>query len=172
VLAHETAKAGSTEVLLAGPWANKGSYLVVDPSYVDPTTLLALAKATGDARFSALAAGGSRLVEDLMRPLPPDWATVNTAMAKATPVSGAGSTDGPGTFTYDAPRALVRLADNFDAAARGAEARAWSVFKDTKPQDIVTEHRLGGAAVGNVHHPVTLVAAAGAARQAATRAPS
>jgi endo-1,4-beta-D-glucanase Y len=164
VLAHETVKAGSTEILLAGPWANKGSYLVVDPSYVDPTTLLALAKATGDPRFSALAAGGSRLVEDLMSPLPPDWATVNIATANATPVSGADSTDGPGTFTYDAPRALVRLAENPDAAARSAEARAWSVFNDTKPQDIVTEHQLSGAAVGNVHHPVTLVAAAGVAR--------
>jgi endoglucanase len=164
VLAHETATAGSTEVLLAGPWADKGSYLVFDPSYVDPTTLLALAKATGDPQFSALSAGSSRLVEELMRPLPPDWATVNTASAKATPVSGADSPDGPGMFTYDAPRALVRLAENPDAAARSAEGRAWSVFKDTDPQDIVTEHRLSGAAVGNVHHPVTLVAAAGAAQ--------
>jgi endoglucanase len=164
VLAHETARASSTDVLLAGTFADKGGYLVFDPSYVDPTTLLALAKATGDARFSALAAGSSRLVEDLMRPLPPDWATVDTASAKATPVSGAGSTNGPGMFTFDAPRALVRLAENPDAAARSAEARAWSVFKDTKPQAIVTEHQLSGAAVGNVHHPVTLVAAAGAAK--------
>jgi endo-1,4-beta-D-glucanase Y len=164
VLAHETAEAGSTEVLLAGPWADKGSYLVFDPSYVDPTTLLALAKATGDARFSALAAGSSRLVEELMSPLPPDWATVNTATATPSPVSGADATDGPGMFTYDAPRALVRLAENPDATARSAEARAWSAFKDTTPEDIVTEHRLDGSAVGSVHHPVTLVAAAGAAQ--------
>ena len=164
VLAHETAKAGSTEVLLAGPWANKGSYLVFDPSYVDPTTLLALAKATGNSQFSAVAAGSSRLVEELMRPLPPDWATVNTATETATPVSGPDSTNGPGMFTFDAPRALVRLAENPDTAARSAVTHAWSVFKDTNPHDIVTEHQLSGAAVGTVHSPVTLVAAAGAAK--------
>jgi endoglucanase len=164
VLAHETATAGSTEVLLAGPWADKGSYLVVDPSYVDPTTLLALASATGDSRFSALAADGSRLVEDLMMPLPPDWAIVDTATAQATPVSGPTATTGPGMFTYDAPRALVRLAENPDWAAKSAEARAWSVFRDTKPRDIVTVHQLSGTAVGDVHHPVTLVAAAAAAK--------
>jgi endo-1,4-beta-D-glucanase Y len=164
VLAHETARAGSTEVLLAGPWANQGSHLVVDPSYVDPTTLLALANATGDSRFGALAADGSGLVEDLMMPLPPDWAIVDTATAQVTPVSGPDATGGPGMFTYDAPRALVRLAENPDSAAKSAEARAWSVFRDTQPQDIVTVHRLNGTAVGDVHHPVTLVAAAGAAK--------
>jgi endoglucanase len=164
VLAHETAKAGSTEVLLAGPWADKGDYLVFDPSYVDPTTLLALASATGDARFSALAADGSDLVENLMWPLPPDWAIVNTDTEQVTPVSGPNTTSGPGMFTYDAPRALVRLAENPTPAARSAEARAWSVFRDTQPQDIVTEHELSGAAVGDVHHPVTLVAAAAAAK--------
>jgi endoglucanase len=164
VLAHETAMAGSIEVLLAGPWADKGSHLVFDPSYVDPTTLLALASATGDSRFSALAADDSRLVEDLMMPLPPDWAIVDTDTAQVTPVSGPDATSGPGMFTYDAPRALVRLAENPDSAAKSAEARAWSVFRDTQPQDIVTVHRLNGTAVGDVHHPVTLVAAAGAAK--------
>ena len=164
VLAHETAEVGSTEVLLAGPWANKGSHLVFNPSYVDPTTLDALARATGDSQFSALAAGSSRLVEELMSPLPPDWATVNTATAQATGVSGPDATRGPGMFTFDAPRALVRLAENPDAAARSAEARAWSVFKATKPQDIVTEHQLSGAAVGTTKSPVTLAAVAGAAK--------
>lgn len=166
VLAHETAMAGSTAVLLAGPWANKGSHLVFDPSYVDPTTLDALARATGDARFSALARGSGGLVEDLTAPLPPDWAVVPTGSGQPTPVSGPDATTGPGMFTYDAPRALVRLAENPGAAARRAEARAWSVFKDTRPEDIVTVHRLSGAAVGTVHHPVTLVAAAGAAKAA------
>jgi endoglucanase len=164
VLAHETATSGSTEVLLAGPFANKGSHLVFNPSYVDPTTLKALASATGDSRFSALASGSSRLVEDLMSPLPPDWATVDTATAQATPVSSVNATRGPGMFTFDAPRALVRLAENPDAAARSAEARAWSVFKETKPVDIVTEHQLSGAAVGTTKNPVTLAAAAGAAK--------
>ncbi|MBV9367248.1 MAG: hypothetical protein JOY89_23680, partial [Solirubrobacterales bacterium] len=86
VLANETAKAGSIDVLLPGPWANMGSHLVFNPSYVDPTTLRALASATGDGRFRALAAGGTKLIDQLTRPLPPDWAIVNPATGQATPV--------------------------------------------------------------------------------------
>jgi endoglucanase len=166
VLARETARAGSLDVLLAGPWANKGSYLVFNPSYVDPLTLTALARATGDSRFSALAAGGRTLVDELTRPLPPDWATVSAASGQPTPVSGAGSTAGPGLFSYDAPRTLVRFALDPDTGGRAAVARAWDVFKETAPADIVTEHQLSGTAVGNTHSPVTLVAVAGAAKAA------
>ncbi len=166
VLARETARAGSLQVLLAGPWANKGSYVTFNPSYVDPTTLQALARASGDARFAAVAAGGRTLVDELTRPLPPDWAIVNTASGQATPVSAAGSTSGPGMFTYDAPRTLVRFAIDSAAKGRAAVARAWDVFKETRPQDVVTEHQLSGAAIDDVHSPVTLVAVAGAAKAA------
>jgi endoglucanase len=166
VLAQETAKAGSTDVLLAGPWAKMGSRLMFNPSYVDPTTLDALAAATGDSRFSAVAAGGTQLVNQLTRPLPPDWAMVNTSTGQATPVSAAASTSGPGAFTYDAPRTLVRFALDRDPAGRSAASRAWGVFKYTQPQDIVTEHQLSGAPIGSSHDAVTLVAAAGAAKAA------
>jgi endoglucanase len=166
VLANETANAGSIQVLLAGPWAKMGSHLVFNPSYVDPTTLSALAAVTGDSRFSAVASGGTRLVNELTRPLPPDWAIVNTATGQATPVSAAASTSGPGAFTYDAPRALVRFALDQDPAGRSAVMRAWGVFKDTQPQDIVTEHQLSGTPIGTSHDAVTIVAAAGAAKAA------
>ncbi|HZE07079.1 MAG TPA: glycosyl hydrolase family 8, partial [Solirubrobacteraceae bacterium] len=166
ILAHETAKAGSLQVLMAGPWANKGGYLVFDPSYVDPTTLQDLAKVTGDSRFSAVDAGSTQLVNDLTRPLPPDWAIVNTHTGQPTPVSGASSTSGPGMFTFDAPRTLVRFALDPNPAGRAAAARAWSVFSKTAPQDIVTQHQLSGAAAGSTHSPVTLVAVAGAAKAA------
>jgi endoglucanase len=166
VLAHETAKAGSIDVLLAGPWANMGSHLVFNPSYVDPTTLDALATATGNSRFRDVAAGGTELVNELTRPLPPDWAIVSAATGQVTPVSAAASTNGPGVFTYDAPRALVRFAIDRDPAGPRAVARAWGVFKYTQPQDIVTEHQLSGAPIGTSHDAVTLVAAAGAAKAA------
>ncbi|MBV8432008.1 MAG: hypothetical protein JO244_12640, partial [Solirubrobacterales bacterium] len=104
ILAHETARAGSLEVLLPGPWANKPGNLPFNPSYVDPATLTALARASGDARFNALALGGVQLVNQLMHPLPPDWATVSTQTGQASPVSGADATSGPGMFTFDAPR--------------------------------------------------------------------
>ena len=166
VLARETAKAGSIDVLLAGPWAKMGSHLVFNPSYVDPTALNALAAASGDSRFRDVAAGGTQLVNELTRPLPPDWATVSTATGQATPVSAAASTTGPGAFTYDAPRTLVRFALDQSPVGRRVVARAWGVFEYTQPQDIVTEHHLSGAPIGTSHDAVTLVAAAGAAKAA------
>lgn len=166
VLAHETAKAGSTYVLLAGPWANMGSHLVFNPSYVDPTTLRALASASGNARFGAVAAGGTRLINQLTQPLPPDWAIVNAATGHATPVSAANATTGPGMFTYDAPRTLIRFAVDSDPTARSALGRAWSVFKYTNPVDMVTEHQLTGAPAGSSHDAITPLAAAGAAKAA------
>jgi len=166
VLGQETAKAGSIDVLLAGPWAKMGSHLVFDPSYVDPTTLDALASASGDSRFRDVAAGGRQLVNELTRPLPPDWAIVDTATGGVTSMSAAASTTGPGAFTYDAPRTLVRFALDPDLLSRSAVARAWGVFKYTQPQDIVTEHQLSGAPIGTSHDAVTVVAAAGAAKAA------
>jgi endoglucanase len=166
VLAHETARAGTIEVLLAGPWANKDGNLTFNPSYLDPTTLQALGRASGDAAFASVAAGGRNLVDQLIRPLPPDWAMVNSTSGRVTPVSGPGAASGPGMFTYDAPRTLVRFAVDSDSASRAAVARAWDVFKQTAPQDIVTEHQLSGAVAGDGHNPVTLVAVAGAAKAA------
>ena len=126
----------------------------------------ALADATGNARFKAVAAGGTQLVSQLTRPLPPDWAIVNPATGQATPVSAAASTTGPGMFTYDAPRTLIRFAVNPDRDARSALATAWSVFRYTKPADIVTEHQLSGVPAGSSHDAITLVGAAGAAKAA------
>ena len=105
-------------------------------------------------------------MNELTRPLPPDWAIVDTATGQPTPVSAAASTSGPGAFTYDAPRTLVRFALDQDPAGRSAVARAWGVFKDTQPQDIVTEHQLTGTPIGTSHDAITVVAAAGAAKAA------
>jgi endo-1,4-beta-D-glucanase Y len=166
ILAHETARAGSLDVLLAGPWAHKGNRLVFNPSYVDPEALYALARLTGDSLFGRLAASGTQLVNELTRPLPPDWANVSTVTGQPTPVSSASSPAGPGLFTFDAPRALAWFGADSRAASRAAVARAWDVFKQTAPQDIVTEHQLSGAVAGSDHNPVTLVAVAGAAKAA------
>jgi endoglucanase len=166
VLARETARAGSLDVLLPGPWADKAGSLAFNPSYVDPTTLQALAHVTGDARFRAVSVGSTRLVDELTRPLPPDWASVNARTGQVTPVSAAATISGPGIFSYDAPRTLVRMAVAPDPAGRATAARAWGVFSRTPPADIVLEHQLTGAAIGTAHDAVTLVAAAGAAKAA------
>jgi endoglucanase len=166
VLARETARVGSLDILLPGPWAYKAGSLAFNPSYVDPTTLDALARVTGDARFRAVSEGSTRLVDELTRPLPPDWASVNAHTGKATPVSAGAATSGPGIFSYDAPRTLVRMAVGSDLEGRATSARAWGVFSRTPPADIVVEHQLTGAAIGTAHAPITLVAAAGAAKAA------
>jgi hypothetical protein len=49
------------------------------------------------------------------------------------------------------------------ASVRGIAARAWPVFADRRPDEIPVEHNLNGSAAGPSRHPVTLVAAAGAA---------
>jgi endo-1,4-beta-D-glucanase Y len=166
ILAHEVARAGSLQVLLAGPWANLGDHLVFDPSYADPTTLRALAQASGDPQFTAVSDGATTLVNELTRPLPPDWAIVNKQTGQPTPVSAANSTSGPGLFSFDAPRTLVRFAESSAPGARSAVARAWSVFSATPPADIVTQHQLSGAPAGSDKNPVTLAGVAGAAKAA------
>lgn len=169
ILAHEVARAGSLQVLLAGPWANHADNLVFNPSYADPTTLHALAQMTGNAQFSAVAAGARTLVNQLTRPLPPDWAIVNTKTGQATPVSSASSTAGPGIFSFDAPRTLVRFAEGSASGDASAVARAWPVFSATPPADIITEHQLSGPPVGSDKNPVTLAGVAGAAKAAGDR---
>jgi hypothetical protein len=62
VLKHETARAAGQVVLLAGPWAAQSTRLVVNPSYLDPLTLTALARSTGNRRYAALADDGRHLV--------------------------------------------------------------------------------------------------------------
>jgi endo-1,4-beta-D-glucanase Y len=166
ILAHEVARAGRFQILLAGPWAKRAGSLVFNPSYVDPTTLDALARATGDARFSAVAAGSTAVVNQLTRPLPPDWAIVDPRTGQATPVAAASSTSGPGLFSFDAPRTLVRFAEGSSPSEARAVARAWSVFSATAPADIVTEHQLSGAPAGSDKSPVTLAGVAGAAKAA------
>src|SRR5205823_91567 len=130
----------STAVLMAGPWAAQGGRLAFNPSYVDPTTLEALAAASGDAQFRAVAAGGRSLLDALARPLAPDWASVDARSGTVIPVSGAAATSGPGKFTFDAPRTLVRFGLDPDSAGRRIAGRPRGVFRDTRPQDIVTEH--------------------------------
>ncbi|TML04346.1 MAG: glycoside hydrolase [Actinobacteria bacterium] len=157
VLAHET----SGRVLTAGPWAAGGGRTVFNPSYLDPSTLIGLGHLTGDHRYSAVAERGRSIIRGVSRPLPPDWATVAGGAARA--VTSARGFRGSGRFSWDAPRALVRLAADPDPAGRKIAARAWPVFRNRLPGDIVVEHHLDGRRAGSSRSSVTLVAAAAAA---------
>jgi endoglucanase len=152
VLTHETRRG----VLAAGPWALQPGRTVFNPSYLDPRTLIGLGHLTGDHRYAAVAREGRRLIAALARPLPPNWANVSAGgTARATAV-----------FSWDAPRTLVRLAVDPSRAGRRVAARAWPAFSGRAAGRIAVVHNLNGAQAGSTRHPVTLVAAAGAAKAA------
>ena len=160
VLARET----SGRVLAAGPWASTRGRTVFNPSYLDPRTLLALGHLTGDHRYGAVARNGRRIIRALAQPLPPDWATVSSPSGVAHTANAASGARGTGRFSWDAPRALVRLASDPAPSGRRIAARAWRVFRGRLPAGLAVERALDGRPTGRSHHPVTLVAAAAAAQ--------
>jgi endoglucanase len=160
VLAHETAG----RVLAAGPWASTRGRTVFNPSYLDTRTLIALGHLTGDHRYAAVAREGRRVIGALARPLPPDWATVSSPSGAAHAASTAAGARGAGRFSWDAPRALVRLASDPAHVGRRIAARAWPVFRGRLPAGLSVERALDGRPTGRSHHPVTLVGAAAAAQ--------
>ncbi|TML97918.1 MAG: glycoside hydrolase [Actinobacteria bacterium] len=163
ILRRETARRGGRLVLAAGPWAT-GQPVTVNPSYLAPATLEALGEMSGDGAFERAAADGRALVAAVARPLPPDWATVD-AGGLVRP-SGPPGVDAPAQYSFDAPRALVRLAEDRRQAGRRLAARAWPVFRGRAPGRLVVERGLDGAPAGSSQHPVALVAAAAAAAAA------
>jgi endo-1,4-beta-D-glucanase Y len=169
ILAHETGRSAGGRVLAAGPWAVSPHRTVVNPSYLDPRTLIALGHLTGDHRYALLARTGRRIVGALAQPLPPDWATVSAPSGTASAAAAASGARGAGRFSWDAPRTLIRLAEDPDRVGRRIAARAWRVFSGRSPGHIVVEHRLDGRPAGSSRHPVTLVAAAAAAQASGWR---
>jgi len=163
VLKVETASTQDGPVLVAGPWATKEPQ-TVNPSYFSPATFAALQAASGDGEWGSLSASSRSIADKLMQPparLPPDWATLEAGK----PV-GTGPPDNPGAapqFGFDAPRTLVRLAEDPDPAGREIAGRAWPVFDGQDPTTLPVEHDLTGKPTGSSLHPVVLVAAAGAA---------
>jgi endo-1,4-beta-D-glucanase Y len=166
VLRHETARRGNRTILAAGPWAT-GEPVTVNPSYLDPVTLDALAAAGHNHGFAQLAADGRALIAQVARPLPPDWATVNGA--GAVQASGPPGQVVPARYGFDAPRTLIRLAEDPSRAGRRQAAAAWPVFRDQAPDQIVVERALDGSPAGGSRSPVALVAAAAAAKAAGDR---
>jgi endoglucanase len=167
ILANETASFQGSPVLVAGPWARKDP-ITVNPSYFSPATFAALATATGDGRWGSLSAS-ARSVADLLMPssgsLPPDWAQLKGG--KPVPSGPPNNPGGKPLFGFDAPRTLVRMAEDPDPAGPRIAAKAWPAFEGRKPADITVEHDLDGKPVaGGTRHPISLVAAAGAAAAA------
>lgn len=150
-----------TLVLTAGPWAVKAP-VTVDPSYFSPATFAALRAASGDDRWSSLAASSFSITSALMRGpsrLPPDWARLEDG--KPVPIGSPSDPQTPARFGFDAARTLIRMAE--EPAGRRIVARAWPVFAGRDPTKLPVAHALTGRAIGDTLNPVVLVAAAGAA---------
>ena len=163
VMRIETADVNGHPVLVAGPWAITPK-IVMDPSYFSPATYAALRAATGNPKWDALATTSRGITNTLMPApgrLPPDWAFLEGG--KPVPVASPTDTHSPPRFSFDAVRTLVRFAEDHDATGRDLAARAWPVFAKENPNQITVERDLNGRPVGNILHPVGMVAAAGAA---------
>lgn len=163
ILSKETAESQGKPVLTAGPWANKEPQ-TINPSYFSPATFAALATASGDGKWGSLSASSRTITGALMTdssPLPPDWARLEDGRPVATGTPD--DPDGTPKFSFDAPRTLVRMAEDPDPAGREIAARAWPVFEGQDPVKLVVERDLAGKPTGGSLHPVVLVAAAGAA---------
>jgi endoglucanase len=150
-------------VLTAGPWAVTAP-ATVNPSYFAPASFLGLRAATGDARWNALAASSRSITGVLMSPparLPPDWARLEGT--RPVPIGSPSDAQAVPQFGFDAVRTLVRMAEDPAPAGRQIAARAWPVFAGADPANVAVNHALSGRRIGDILHPVVLVAAAGAA---------
>jgi endoglucanase len=151
-------------VLTAGPWA-VAPPVTVNPSYFSPAAFAALGAASGDRRWTGLAASSRAITSNLMPApsrLPPDWARLEGG--KFVPIGSPSKPPrGRPQFGFDAVRTLVRMAEDPNPAGRQIAARAWPAFADEDPAKLPLEHDLSGRPTGRTLHPVALVAAAGAA---------
>ncbi|MGZ4201401.1 MAG: glycosyl hydrolase family 8 [Thermoleophilaceae bacterium] len=162
-----------TVVLVAGQWARKPP-ITINPSYFSPATFSQLFTLTHDVRWGTLAATGRTLTSILMEgryKLPPDWAQLRGG--NPVPTGPPANPSSPSQFTFDAPRTLMRMAEDPNPSGQHIAGRAWRVFEGKAPASIPVEHNLAGKPVGGDKHPIGLVAAAaaaGAAGQPAARA--
>jgi len=159
----EVASSQGAPVLTAGPWA-VAAPITVNPSYFSPATDAALGAASGDARWAGLAASSRSITSALMSGssrLPPDWARLEGG--RPVPIGEPSEPQTRPEFSFDAVRTLVRMAEDPNPAGRSIAARAWPVFARQDPTKLVVQHTLSGRPIGDILHPVVLVAAAGAA---------
>jgi endoglucanase len=165
VLVHETVWPGGRPVLAAGPWAT-GRPASLNPSYWARPAFAALAPATGDRRWAAIAkssVGDVRVLSGGGGALPPDWARLDGRTMSPTP-----SPNGqPSAVQYgpDAQRLVVWLASSCDPAARRLAAGWWPMLSsDATAQALAltTDGRIVAAGPS----PLALVAAAAAAHAA------
>lgn len=150
VLAHEAVPLPDGTLLpVAGPWATSASPPAVNPSYLMPGVFRAIARMTGDGRWTRAAGAAVELVRGLAdggHRLPPDWAALSGGRLTPAPAPGGGAGV---QYGFDAARVPLWFAGSCDAAARRLAGAWWRAL----------QHQADDS-------PVTLLAAAAAATAA------
>ena len=98
---------------MAGNWALQEPY-AYNPSYPSPVAFSLLHQASGDQRWTDLAAGSRAANNALLdtKPLPPDWAQVESS-GRVQATSGAAGHGSDGVrYSYDAARMPLRYAES------------------------------------------------------------
>ncbi len=162
ILANETVDRGGQLFLTAGPWAT-GEPASLDPSYWAAPAFAALARFTGDPRFTQLADAATRATQKLTDDgalLPPDWAKLTGATAAAEP---APNHQAPQIrYGLDAQRLVVWMAVSCDATDRALAARWWTVLSRQGNTGAIALTQQGDVIDGQTNALSPVAAAAGA----------
>ncbi len=166
VVSDETTVVAGALQLVAGPWG-RSNPAVADPSYFSVEAMDALGTASGDPRWSQLAADSTALVASLTgsgRTLPANWVDLEpTGSARAT--GDPGTTTSP-AYGLDAQRVPVWFAAGCTHGERAVAGDAWSVLRRSANQGARISYNLSGAAQTTEVNPLGSVAAAASASAA------
>ncbi|MET0302507.1 MAG: glycosyl hydrolase family 8 [Microbacteriaceae bacterium] len=152
-------------ILLPGLWAVEEQPYAYNPSYASPVAYDVLAEATGDARWTELSEGSAAITSHILdeTALPSDWVQVN-ADGSVDPMPGARGGGDAVVFGFDAARMPLRYAESCTDSEVALAARTLPALDRT--DDIAAVLDLGGTALTEDRHPLTVLARAAAASAA------
>jgi endo-1,4-beta-D-glucanase Y len=173
VLAEESVSlTGGEPIPVAGRWATLTSPPTVNPSYWMPGVFIALARFTGDGRWSRAASASESLlcqVAEGGRRLPPDWASLEDG--RLTPAAAPGG--GPGIrYGLDAARLPLWLATGRSEPGRRLAASWWTEVLSGDERAAGLALSLTGEVIDARTNPLPLLAAAASAAAAGDLAAS
>ena len=149
---------------VAGPWARATD--TVDPSYLMPSVFAALARLTGDERWTRAAGAAVTMIEALTdggRRLPPDWARLSGGHLHPIPNPGGGAGV---QYGFDAARLPIWFATACSAGARSLAAAWWRNVLATGDRSGAQALGLDGSAIDATPSPLPLMAGSAAATAA------
>jgi endoglucanase len=151
---------------VAGRWATISSPPMVNPSYWMPGVFTAVARYTGDGRWSSAASASESLlcqVTDGGHRLPPEW--VHLEAGRLTPAAAPGSGLGI-RYGLDAARLPLWLATGHSEPGRRLAASWWTEMLSGDERAARLALSLTGEVIDEQTNPLSLLAAAATAAAA------